>query len=70
MATGDFLNVHFEVVDYHFGGCLGLATYDENIDLNSYIEGDPNTLFLAFFDGNILFNTHEDDDGYKEIDFG
>ena len=70
MVNKDFLNVHFKVVDYYYGGCLGFAMFDENIDLCANIEGDPNTLFLSFCDGKIILNTHESDDGYREIEFG
>ena len=40
------------------------------MDLDEYIEGEPNTLFITFFDGKVIINTEEEDDGYKEIDFG
>ena len=58
------------MVDTHYGGCLGITLYDKYMELNDYIEGDPNTLFITFFDGKVIFNSDEDDDGYKEVDFG
>jgi hypothetical protein len=70
VANKDFLNIHFKVVDVHYGGCVGIVLYDENIALNDYIEGEPNTLFITFFDGKIILNTEEEEDGYKEVEFG
>ena len=59
------------MVDTHYGGCLGIILYDENLDLDEYVEGEPNSLFITFIDGKIILNTGEDDDGYyEEIDFG
>ena len=56
------------MVDTQYGGCLGITLYDENLDLNEYVEGDPNTLFITFHDGQIILNSEEE--GYEEIDFG
>jgi len=58
------------VVDTYYGGCLGIIIYDENLDMNEYVEGEPNSLFITFIDGKIILNTEDDEDGYKEIDFG
>ena len=40
------------------------------MDYNEYIEGEPNTLFIGFFDGKIILNKNEDEDAYQEIEFG
>ena len=65
IMVNDFvLNLKFKLISFQYGGCLGIVQFDSNMDFNEYIEGEPNTLFLGFYDGKIILNKNEDEDAY------